>query len=143
VIGAVVLLPGRRVGYVVQESGCWEWTGYCDPRGRGILGVDRRPMLASRYVWELEYGPIPEGMLVCHHCDNPPCVRTGHLFLGTYADNNRDRDRKHRNRRYTHTHCKHGHEFTSENTYRWQGTRYCRTCRNRNWMKGYREGRWH
>jgi len=43
-----------------------------------------------RVSWELAFGEIPPGMLVCHHCDNPPCVRPDHLFLGTNHDNVKD-----------------------------------------------------
>lgn len=47
-----------------------------------------------RLAWQLANGPIPIGMFVCHHCDNPPCCNPEHLFLGTALDNNRDRHEK-------------------------------------------------
>lgn len=54
---------------------------------------------ANRAAWVLVNGPIPDGMLVCHHCDNPPCCNPAHLFLGTNSDNIADRDAKGRQAR--------------------------------------------
>ena len=51
-------------------------------------------MFAYRVAWELIHGPIPAGLLICHHCDNPQCVRPDHLFLGTHKDNQQDKVKK-------------------------------------------------
>jgi len=50
-------------------------------------------------VWEEANGPIPDGMGVLHHCDNPPCKNLDHLFLGTQKDNMRDMEEKGRGRK--------------------------------------------
>ncbi len=72
---------------------CWEWTASRTWQGYGIF---RNPAgaTAHRLAWTLENGPIPDGMCVCHRCDNPPCQNPAHLFIGTVADNNRDRHAK-------------------------------------------------
>lgn len=61
-------------------------------------------VLAHRFVFEQERGPIPAGMQVCHACDNPPCINIEHLFLGTNKDNVRDAMAKGRRRRHQ---CRH------------------------------------
>lgn len=75
-------------------NGCREWTRGKDWDGYGIVRIEGRSYRAHRVAWELENGPIPEKMLVCHTCDNPPCIEISHLFLGTSLDNNRDRQEK-------------------------------------------------
>ena len=75
-----------------MASGCWEWTGYRERFGHGVTTIpgSSRAVKAHRASYVLLRGPIPDGMFVCHKCDNPPCCNPAHLFLGTAADNNRD-----------------------------------------------------
>jgi hypothetical protein len=82
---------------------CWVWTAGKFEDGYGAIhtaterrGAVRRPQYAHRVSWELAYGPVPEGFWVLHHCDNPPCVRPAHLFLGTNLDNMQDMAAKQR-----------------------------------------------
>ncbi len=77
-------------GRAEAPSGCLEWQKARLPSGYGRIGRGSRGMgweLTHRVAWELENGPIPTGMQVCHACDNPPCSNVGHLFLGTQGEN--------------------------------------------------------
>lgn len=83
-----------------QVGECLEWTGSRLPRGYGVIygGPDRRKMYTHRAAYEITYGPIPDGMVVMHKCDNPPCIKPDHLSLGTAGDNMRDMRSKGRDR---------------------------------------------
>ncbi|HXI18492.1 MAG TPA: HNH endonuclease signature motif containing protein, partial [Chloroflexota bacterium] len=81
---------------ICAEVDCWEWQLFRDKRNYGRVGIARgkSPQLTHRVAWELANGPIPDGLLVCHSCDNPPCCNPAHLFLGTDQDNVDDMRRK-------------------------------------------------
>ena len=85
---------------VNRTDGCWEWKGSTVMGGYGKFARSgsRKLDIASRVSWELHFGHIPEGMFVCHRCDNPPCVRPNHLFLGDTKQNADDMIRKGRHR---------------------------------------------
>lgn len=73
---------------------CWLWIGATGSVGYGKIGIGQRSVDAHRVSWELQHGPIPEGVLVCHRCDTRLCVNPAHLFLGSYRENNQDTIRK-------------------------------------------------
>ncbi|KKN92327.1 hypothetical protein LCGC14_0208180 [marine sediment metagenome] len=82
---------------VQKGSGCWEWQAYYNPNGYGTFWLKDRKHQAHRVSYAMSYD-IPEGLCVLHTCDNPPCVRPSHLFLGTQADNMTDMVNKGRRR---------------------------------------------
>ena len=81
---------------VKKGPGCWVWQGTVNAQGYGRV---RRGAIggAHRVSWVIANGAIPDGMHICHKCDNPPCVRPDHLFAGTRSDNMKDCTSKGRN----------------------------------------------
>lgn len=80
---------------VKKSNKCWIWKCCLTSSGYGIfINENREHIRSHRYSWSLHNGPIPKEILVLHHCDNRPCVRPSHLFLGTHLDNMRDMNLK-------------------------------------------------
>lgn len=77
----------KHYGWVVTDKGCWEW---CGRRATNGYGKARRDNSAHRLAYEAWVGPIPEGHVVRHKCDNPPCINPAHLETGTHRDNMSD-----------------------------------------------------
>ena len=105
---------------------CWEYDGYTTPKGYGLRGH----IYTHRAVYEALVGPITEGQLVRHACDNPPCYNPSHLLVGTVADNSADSVARGRARGMNVTECPKGHVYNEANTYRAPGrnSRDCRAC---------------
>ena len=89
-------IADRFINRIEFSDGCWEFRrspSQIRYAPFAFLEVDGTRVLrgAHRMMWEMvNFEAVPEGMLVCHTCDNPPCVRPEHLFLGTQGDNLRD-----------------------------------------------------
>ena len=92
-------LKERLYARAESRGDCLEWTGNKDCNGYGRMKIEGQPMLVHRVAWELHNGPIPEGICVLHRCDNPPCIKLSHLFIGTINDNVQDCIQKGRDRK--------------------------------------------
>lgn len=112
---------------------CWLWTGR--GMGKGYGGCTPLTVNGERFAhrasYELHFGPIPEGMQVCHTCDTRRCINPRHFFLGTQTDNLRDMRTKGRWHRDRVTKCPRGHELVGMNLYvrKGDGALVCRACR--------------
>jgi hypothetical protein len=151
--------PLWRIEQYTDKSGgvdaCWPWLGHINDQGYAIISIAKKSYRVSRLVWSIHNGkPFPGDKNACHSCDNPPCVNPTHIFPGTQLENIRDAIAKKRfvfntahirdNPNKYLTHCKHGHEFSTENTYvSSNGYRTCKTCRRRIDLARYYRSRRH
>ena len=73
---------------------CWNWRGASVPDGYGMFWIRGHTYRANRVAWRIVHGPIPQGLVIMHVCDNPPCCNLGHLKVATDLENNTDKVRK-------------------------------------------------
>lgn len=126
----------RFLSYIsnITTSGCWEWKK-SSLRGKyGRFFFDGKVYSAHRAAYIIFVNKISGHLLVCHKCDNRRCANPEHLFIGTQSDNLKDMVSKGRHYEQKKTHCKHGHEFSSQNTYvetKNDGRKFrrCKKCR--------------
>ncbi len=90
--------------YEKADSGCWEWTASNDGRGYGVVWYRGRLQKAHRAFYMESIGEIPDGMDLCHSCDNRACVNPAHMFVGSRLENMQDCVRKGRFPRGVHSH---------------------------------------
>ena len=89
--GFVAIPIQRRIWTKIKKSKkCWVWIGAKNEHGYGQVKLDGKMRGAHRVMFSLWNGEIPLGKNVLHRCDNPPCVKPSHLFIGTHTDNMRD-----------------------------------------------------
>jgi len=113
-----------------EPGSCWEWKRGRITKGYGAVWWEKKQMYAHRVAWELANGmAVPDGLFVCHTCDNPPCCNPAHLWVGTAADNIADMDAKGRSRRQPVTsECRKGHPYDADNTGVSSNGKFCREC---------------
>jgi hypothetical protein len=74
----------------VNENNCWIWIGATNPEHYGAFKFNDKTVRSHKFSYAFFKGPIPDGIHVCHKCDDPSCCNPDHLFLGTASDNQQD-----------------------------------------------------
>lgn len=114
---------------VSKSDSCWTKGGFRDRDGYAYFTYKGTQYRAHRWVWTYFVGQIPSGLFVCHKCDNPPCVRLDHLFLGTHSDNMKDCVKK---GRHTALKLMNSRKMCRNKLHKWiKGQKHCKQCRKK------------
>lgn len=119
---------------IIKTGNCWEWISLKSTNNYGIFRLNNKNYSSHRLSYELYKGKIPEGLVIDHLCKNTLCVNPDHLEAVTQKIN------LYRGNTVTlnhskKTHCPQGHEYSGKNLYLYEGSRYCKTCRDNNVLK--------
>lgn len=130
--------------YVQRTDACWLWTGRTQAEGYSIFTLYKERKLGHRLSYELFVGPIPKGMQIDHQCHTRDltcdggrscahrrCVNPEHLKIVTPRENTMLSPNTLAAKNAAKDRCKHGHDYTPDNTYVWRGQRTCRACNRR------------
>ena len=135
------LMPRVMAKVATDKNGCWVWQGYTTDRGYASIMWNGEQWLVHRAVYTELIGPIPDGLVLDHLCENPSCANPMHLEAVTQYDN-LARSHGFIQMHGMQTHCKYGHEFTPENTdLRPQSmgrpgfARFCKQCKAESWQR--------
>lgn len=120
-----------KIGWVVRQNGCHEWTGWLSDAGYGYVWTDGKNRIVHRVRYEREVGPIPEGMHLDHFaCDNPACCNPAHVRPASPRENVL-RSKSFVSANAAKTHCPRGHRYTPNNLTKFglkRGERICLKC---------------
>ena len=135
----------RLLSKLEKTDSCWLCIGRLNKNSYGVIIVNGKQWMAHRLSYAVFKGEIPDGMFVCHSCDNPSCVNPDHLWLGSATDNFRDSESKGRaswqlarsvgGEKYVYfmrkPHCRKGHELSDDNVnlFVLPTGRVCRKCK--------------
>lgn len=127
--GRQMILARIASKVILSPSGCLEWQASKNSDGYGNVFYRGQRWIVTRLLWTIHKGPIPDGLVACHTCDNPACCTLDHLWLGTRGDNIRDSASKGRHQEQVKTHCPRGHAYDTSNTrVNANGSRHCKIC---------------
>lgn len=123
------------------NTGCHLWMGMIFNGGYGRMWIKDKQFMVHRVAYFLNYGSIPEKLVIDHLCNTPSCVNPQHLEAKTQKENGLRAQTSLTTQNYQKTHCKRGHEFTIENTRITSDGRSCRTCEKEYKRKWFQENK--